>query len=737
MSDLTIISETVEKTESVPVNGKRARDDHGRFLSTKPKPPQRDLNDTSLFINRELSHIEFNRRVLQECQANHPLLERVKFLAIYSSNMDEFFMVRVSGLKQQVLLGITKRPADGLTPREQLVAIHRTVTQLFATANSWWKTQLQPQLAEAGLHVLHYDDLKKRQKQRLRDYFEREIFPVLTPLGYDPSHPFPHISNLSLNLAVMTRDPDSGEARFARVKVPASMPRLVPLKPIDPDDLLPPAVQKFVWVEQVIAANLDRLFPGMEIIAAHPFRVTRNTDMEIQEEEADDLLLTMEENLRQRHFGSVVRLELDELAPESIRQFLMTNLKIGAFDIYTTDAPLGLSSLWELHKLERPDLKDQDYIPTLPPQLRTAKNIFEVLWRQPVLLHHPYDSFSPIVDFLETAADDPDVLAIKQTLYRVGPNPPVVHALMKARENGKQVAALVELKARFDEESNIEWARALENAGVHVVYGLIGLKTHCKVTLVVRREREGIQRYVHLATGNYNSMTARIYTDLGILVRDQEFGADATELFNYLTGFSKQAAYRKFLVAPVNLRQRILELIERETAHGENGRLIFKCNSLVDAPIIRALYRASRAGVQIDLIIRGICSLRPGIPGVSENIRVTSIVGRFLEHSRIYYFQNQDEPVMYVGSADLMPRNIDRRVEILFPIEQEETRQHILQDLLQIYLRDTEKAYALQPDGTYVPKANLLEEGETLFNSQDWYLQKHAEQLADSYLKGD
>ncbi len=726
MSDTPIISETVEKAgpKTASNNGKRARDEHGRFRSTRPHLPERDLKEPSLYINRELSHIEFNRRVLYEVQANHPLLERVKFLAIYSSNMDEFFMVRVSGLKQQVLLGITKRPADGLTPREQLVAIHRTVTQLFATANNWWKTQLHPQLAEAGIHVLQYDDLKKRQKQRLRDYFEREIFPVLTPLGHDPSHPFPHISNLSLNLAVLGRDPESGETRFARIKVPASLPRLVPLKPIDPDDLLPPAVQKFVWVEQVIAANLDRLFPGVEIIAAHPFRVTRNTDMEIQEEEADDLLLTMEENLRQRHFGSVVRLELDEAAPESIRHFLTANLKVGAYDVYTTDAPLGLSSLWELHKLERPELKDSDFMPAFPAQLRTAPDIFQVLQRQPVLLHHPYDSFLPVVDFLETAAEDPNVLAIKQTLYRVGPNPPVVHALTKARENGKQVAALVELKARFDEESNIEWARALENAGVHVVYGLIGLKTHCKVTLVVRRERDGIQRYVHLATGNYNSITARIYTDLGLLAHDEDFGTDATELFNYLTGFSKQTSYRKFLVAPVNLRQRFMELIEQETTHGKNGRIIFKCNSLVDAPLIRALYKASQAGVQIELIVRGICGLRPGIPGVSENIRVTSIVGRFLEHSRIYYFHNQDDPIMYVGSADLMPRNIDRRVEVLFPIEQEEMRRHILQEMLQIYLQDTEKAYALQADGTYIPKRQLIQEGEIPFNSQAWFLEQ-------------
>ncbi|MCA9934408.1 MAG: polyphosphate kinase 1 [Anaerolineales bacterium] len=735
MSETNVL---LEVDESGKLNGKEeVIEGNGRVNAPSRPLPERDLKEPSLYINRELGQIEFNRRVFNECHDDsHPLLERAKFLAIFSSNMDEFFMVRVSGLKQQVLLGITKRPADGLTPREQLVAIHRVVTQLFAEAMRCWKEQLNPLLAEAGIQILQYDELKKRQKQRLRDYFEREIFPVLTPLAFDPSHPFPHISNLSLNLAVMTRDPDSDETRFARIKVPASMPRLVPLRPIDPDDLLPPATQKFVWVEQVIAANLDRLFPGMEVEAAYPFRVTRNTDMEIQEEEADDLLMTMEENLRQRHFGSVVRLELDENTPDVIRQFLMTNLKIGAFDIYTTDAPLGLSNLWELHRLERPELKDPNFVPSVSPLLRSGANIFKILQSNQILLHHPYDSFSPVVDFLEAAAEDPDVLTIKQTLYRVGPNPPVVHALMKARENGKQVAALVELKARFDEESNIEWARALENAGVHVVYGLIGLKTHCKVTLVVRRERDGIHRYLHLATGNYNSITARIYTDLGLLMYDEAFGADATELFNYLTGFSKQESYRKFLVAPVNLRQQLMALIEREIEYGENGRLIFKFNALVDPQMIRALYQASQAGVQVDLIVRGICCLRPGVPGVSDNIRVISIVGRFLEHSRIYYFHNQGNADMYVGSADLMPRNIDRRVEVLFPIESEETREHILHDILESYLRDTQKAHALQSDGTYTPKITQLEEGEQPFSSQAWFLQEHAQYLQE-YIGGD
>ena len=688
-------------------------------------PPEVDLRNPSLYINRELSQIEFNRRVLNECMnPAHPLLERVKFLAIFSSNIDEFFMVRVSGLKQQLLLGVTETPADGLTPREQLVAVHRTMTALTAQVTACWKEHLLPKLENAGIIVTNYQDLKRRQQKKLGDYFEREIFPVLTPLAFDVARPFPHISNLSLNLAAVIRDPETGVEHFARIKVPASLPRLVPLTPLDPDEHLPPSAQKFVWVEQVIAANLEHLFPGMEIVAAYPFRITRNNDMEIQEEEADDLLLTMEENLRQRHFGFCVRLEVEEDTPEDIRDILTTNLGVGAYDTYTIDGPLGLSSLWELHKLALPDLKDPSFQPGLPTALRSTDSIFATMRRGSVLLHHPYESFLPVVDFISAAAEDPDVLAIKQTLYRVGPNPPIVKALMQARENGKQVAVLVELKARFDEESNIEWARALETAGVHVVYGLIGLKTHCKVSLVVRRERDGIRRYVHLSTGNYNTVTARIYTDLGFMTCDEEIGADATELFNYLTGYSKQTDYRKFLVAPVNLRHNLMRFIERETEHGENGRIIIKSNSLVDSSLIRALYRASQAGVKIDLIIRGICCLRPGVPGVSDNIRVLSIVGRFLEHSRIYYFHNQGDYDLYLGSADMMPRNIDRRVEVLFPIKNEQLQQEIVENILKIELQDTAQGHWLQANGTYVPASTLQEDSAPLFNSQLYLLNR-------------
>jgi polyphosphate kinase len=690
-----------------------------------------DLKDPSLYINRELSHIEFNRRVLHETEANHPLLEKAKFLAIYNSNMDEFFMVRVSGLRQQMRLGVTSTPPDGLLPREQLANIHRTLTQLFAESNSIWREQLKPALHDAGIQVLNYSDLSRSQKGKFRSYFDRDVFPVLTPLAFDPSRPFPHISNLSLNLAIQIRDPQTGEVHFARLKVPATLPRLVPLTRMDADALSTPSVQKFVWLEQLITANLDRLFPGVEILAAHPFRVTRNSDMELQEEEADDLLIMMEENLRQRHFGSVVRLEIDDNMPPAMRDLLMINLEVESYDVYTTEGPLGLSSLWELHRLERPDLKDKPFQPRLPASLRSGEGIFSVLRQREVLLHQPYESFVPVINLLETAAADPDVLAIKITLYRVGTNPPIVNALARARQNGKQVAAVVELKARFDEESNIHWAQELESAGVHVAYGLIGLKTHCKVMLIVRRERDGIRRYVHLSSGNYNSTTARLYTDTGFMSRDDELGADASDLFNFLTGYSRHTDYRKFLVAPVSIRRRLLEMIKREEALGPNGRIILKCNSLVDGEMIRALYRASQAGVKIDLIIRGICCLRPGIPGVSENIQVMSIVGRFLEHSRIYYFHNAGEPELYMGSADLMPRNLDRRVEVLFPIEDPDLRRDVVENLLAVSLRDTEKSHILQADGRYVPRRYLIDSDTPLFNSQEWFLNGAPEVIVD------
>ncbi len=684
-----------------------------------------NLDDSQYYINRELSTIEFNRRVLLESlNTEHPLLERVKFSAIYSNNMDEFFMVRVASIRQQMLVGAQNNNADGLTPREQLVTIQKIVTDLLKTQSDSWRNDLKPKLEAERVHIRHYDQLSKGQKKRLAAYFETEIFPVLTPLAFDPGHPFPHISNLSLNLAVVIRRPQDGETHFARVKVPNTLPRLVNLKPFNEDKLVLSTKQEYVWFEEVIIANLARLFPGMEIVAAHPFRVTRNTDVELQEDEADDLLQTMEENLRQRHFGFVVRLEVAKTIPDWILDILIANLETDRFAVYMVDGPLGLNGLFQLMKLDRPELKDPPYTPKVPLPLRTGESVFSVLRRQDILLHHPYDSFRAVVDFIVAAAEDPKVLAIKQTLYRVGPNPLIVKALMRARENGKQVTVLVELKARFDEESNIEWARALENSGVHVVYGLIGLKTHAKVCLVVRREREGVRRYVHMGTGNYNESTARIYTDIGFLTTDREICADVSELFNYLTGYSNQDQYRKCLVAPVTLRAGLIDLIQSETKLGKKGKIIFKVNHLVDAGIVKALYRASQAGVTVELMIRGVCSLRPGIPGVSDNIRVLSTVGRFLEHTRIFYFHNQGDPKIVVGSADMMGRNLDRRVELKFPIEDSLLKQEIIDNILAIYWQDTAKSYELMADGTYVPVRNRIKKENELFSSQDWYVKK-------------
>lgn len=682
-----------------------------------------DLDNPSYYINRELSTIEFNRRVLMESMdSDHPVLERTKFNAIFSSNMDEFFMVRVSGIRQQVELGIPESSADGLLPREQLVSIHRAVDELNTLQMHNWRDTLEPELAQNGIQILKYEDIKSKQKKTVARYFEQELFPVLTPLAFDPGHPFPHISNLSLNLAVVVRDPKQGDTHFARVKVPSTLPRLVPLNPLDPDDFDQPKVQKFVWLEDVITANLHRLFPGMEIEEAHSFRVTRNSDIELQEDEADDLLSTMEENLRKRPFGFVVRLEIASSCPDRIRELLRNNLEATPLDVYTIDGPLGMSSMFQLMAIDRPELKDPPLNPTIPPPFRSGDNIFRTLRRQDALLHHPYDSFSPVINLIEEAALDRNVLAIKQTLYRVESGSPILEALIRARQNGKQVTVLVELKARFDEESNIEWARALENAGVHVVYGLIGLKTHSKVTLVVRREREGLRRYVHLGTGNYNASTARIYTDLGFFTTDPDICTDVSELFNVLTGYSNQSDYRKLLVAPVSARQNLTKMIERETALGERGKITFKINHLVDAKMIKALYRASMAGVKIDLSIRGICCLRPGLPGVSDNITVRSTIGRFLEHTRILYFGNNGRPKLFAGSADLMPRNLDRRIEAIFPIENDVLKKEVIEHVLNIYKKDTAKSYILKPGGQYIPIAQEIPAEDELFSAQKWYL---------------
>jgi len=559
-----------------------------------------NLSAPSLYINRELSLLEFQRRVLEEARdEKNPLLERLKFLAIFGSNMDEFFMVRVSGIRKQIESKVTKLSEDGLTPREELAVIRKTVEGLYKEAQQSFQRKIMPSLDKEGIHVLEYQKLSKAQKERADAYFKEVIYPILTPLALDPGHPFPHISNLSLNLAIVIRD-KKGNEKFARLKVPDTLPRLIPIKKssggVRKDGTIP-FHHYFVWLEQVIAANLGDLFPGLEVVAAHPFRIIRDADVEIQELEADDLLETMQQSIRKRKFGSVVQVAVYSSMPEEIRALLIENLEVNPTDVDVMTHPLGLVNLWQLYNsVERHDLKYPQYIQRIPKPLRsleTPEQIFDVIRAENVLLHHPYESFAPVVDFLHTAARDPNVLAIKQTVYRVGANSPVVAALLEAAERGKQVAVLMELKARFDEESNIGWARALEDAGVHVVYGLVGLKTHCKVTMVVRREGDGIRRYLHLATGNYNAVTSRIYEDIGMFTCDDEVGADATDLFNYLTGYSTKKEYKKLLVAPVNLRERIAELIRREIAHasaGHKASLIFKMNSLVDMEVIQLLY---------------------------------------------------------------------------------------------------------------------------------------------------
>ncbi|MCB0215508.1 MAG: polyphosphate kinase 1 [Caldilineae bacterium] len=685
-----------------------------------------DLDDPTYYLNRELGQVAFNARVLEEADdPNNPLLERVKFLAITESNTDELFMVRVAGLKQQVEAGVLSESPDGLSPAEQLAAVRKASYKLLKAARVTWQ-ELKPALAQAGVIVLDHAELNDKQRASAESSFDELIFPVLTPLAFDPSRPFPHISNLSLNLAVVVRD-SAGELRFARLKVPASLPRLVPLKRSSGSvrrDGTVPHNHYFVWLEQLIAAHLDRLFPGMEIVESHAFRVTRDADNAIQDLEADDLLETIEQSVRERRFANLVRLEVDATMSDEILELLVTELEMDPLDIYALDAPLGLSDLMGLYGVDRHDLKDPPFVPFVPPSMElTGARMFELLRRQDSLLHHPYDAFAPVVGFLRSAAADPDVLAIKQTLYRVGRNSPVVGALLDAREQGKQVAVVVELKARFDEESNIEWARRLEAEGVHVIYGLLGLKTHAKMALVVRKEGESIRRYVHLGTGNYNHATAGLYTDLGLFTCDPDIGADASELFNHLTGYSAAHRFRKLLVAPINLRSRFEAMIRREIEHSQAGRpahLIFKCNSLVDPGVIALLYAASRAGVRIDLVIRGICCLRPGVPGLSDTIRVISIVGRFLEHSRIFYFENGGQPQAYVGSADLMPRNIDRRVEVLFPVEDPTLIARLRNELLDVALADTAKARELRYNGSYVRVQPAA--GSEPFNSQEWFM---------------
>jgi polyphosphate kinase len=663
-----------------------------------PRRATRERHAPALpYVNRELSWLDFNARVLHEAtDKRNALLERVRFLAIFASNLDEFFQVRVAGVKQQIAAGHSRAAPDGLQPAEALAAIRTRLLPLIALHSETAGT-IRRQLAEHGIRIVRYDQRPERHLE-LRQEFIDGIFPVLTPLAVDPGHPFPYISSLSLSLAVTVRDPETGERRFARIKVPPVLPRLVGV-----------GVRTYILLEQVIAANLDLLFPGMEIVEHHLFRVTRNADFEVEEDEADDLLLAIEEELRKRRFGEAVRLEVERSMPEETRALLQRGLGVSADDCYEVAGTLDLTCLFEIAELDIPSLQPEPWKPVTPARLQPPDpdeepDVFAAIRESDILVHHPYESFANSTQkLLELAADDPDVLTIKQTLYRTSGDSPIVRSLIRAAERGKQVVVLVELKARFDEEANIGWARALERAGAHVVYGVVGLKTHSKTLLIVRREGRGLRRYVHIGTGNYNTRTARIYVDLGLLTCRSSLGADVTDLFNYLTGLSRQRTFRKLLVAPYGLREGIIALIDREIEHqaaGRGGRIILKMNAIVDPAVIEALYRASQAGVPIDLLVRGICSIRAGMPGVSETIRVRSIVGRFLEHSRIFYFRNGGDETYLIGSADMMERNLDRRVEAVAPVE-DQALQARLRDVLELMLRDDRRAWELGADGVW------------------------------------
>lgn len=660
----------------------------------------------ALYLNRELSWLEFNARVLHEAMDERtPLLERLKFLAIFSTNLDEFFMVRVAGLRRQVAAGVQLSGPDAISPQEVLDRIHLRVAELSARQREILHQVVLPQLAERGVRLVGMGDLTQAEWATVDQFFESQVFPVLTPLAVDPGHPFPYISNLSLSLAVRLRDPETGVEQFARVKVPKSLPRWVSFgRP-----------HHFVPMEDVIGANLGALFPGMDIVGWHAFRVTRYSDLDLGSiEENEDLLSTIEEQVFRRRFGEVVRLEVQGGMPAELRELLATELHdvddpvapLSARDVHDGGPLLELGDLMTLAGLDLPELHDRPFTPLTPLELRDeSRSFFDVIRERDILVHHPFDSFPATVErFLEEAAQDPNVLAIKLTLYRTSGETAIVRALSEAAQAGKQVAVLVELQARFDEANNITWARTLESFGVHVTYGLPGLKTHSKIALVVRREPEGIRRYVHIGTGNYNSKTARFYTDIGLFSCSPSLGADLTDLFNLLTGYSRQRLYRKLLVAPANMRARFMELIARETAHaraGKPARIIAKMNALVDVDVINALYDASRAGVQVDLVIRGICCLRPGLPGTSDTIRVISVIGRFLEHSRIWHFHNDGQPEYYIGSADWMPRNLDRRVEVVVPVE-DPAHHARLKKVLDTCVADNRQAWELRPDGSYV-----------------------------------
>ena len=677
------------------------------------------------FFNRELSLLEFHARVLEEAlDESNPLLERLKFISIFASNLDEFFMIRVSGLKEEVEQGITTLSADGLTPRQQLSKIRERVIALLKIEEECLRNQILPQLKAAGLELSRYESLNADEKESLKQYFSEQVFPVLTPLAVDPSHPFPYISPLSLNIGVMVERPADysiadGRRRegkiFVRIKVPSIVSPLVPVNE---------SSTKFVLVEELIEANIQSLFPGMIVGDCHLFRVTRDADIEIREEEAEDLLSVIQEELRKRRFGLPVRLEVSAGMPAEMRDYLSTSLGLDNEDIYQISEALTVQAIGKLTDVDRPDLKDLPFQARVPEWFASHDTIFAAIKERDRLLHHPYDSYDCVTGFINEAVEDPDVVAIKICLYRTGPDSPIPPALIRAAEKGKQVTALIELKARFDEEHNIEWARKLDEAGVHVVYGILGLKTHGKLTLIVRREDTELKRYVHIASGNYNPTTSCTYTDLGLFTVDPDVGRDATELFNYLTGFSRQFNYQKLLVAPINLREKLNALFDREIAHkkaGRPARIIAKLNRLADKQIIEKLYEVSQAGIKVDLIVRGICMLRPGIAGLSENIRVRSVVGRFLEHSRVFYFANGGDDDLYIGSADWMSRNLKHRIEVVAPVADMDSKRFLKDVLLDAYFRDNAKARELQPDGCYLP----ISSGRSHpFNSQTFFMRR-------------
>src|SRR6266704_3539368 len=680
-------------------------------LQSGPESPE------YLLLNRETSLVEFFRRVLdQALDEASPLLERLRFLAIFSHVLDEFFMIRISALKEEIDEGWVQPSPDGMTPADQLREIRKRLEPMYAEQMCCLKEQVLPQLASEGIVLASYASLSEAEQSKLDSYFDRNVFPVLTPLAVDPAHPFPYISGLSLNLGLVVEPEKEGErneTRFVRIKVPRV---LRPLVKVDESHT------RFVFLSDLIAANARKLFAGVRVSESHVFRVTRDADIELRDDEADDLLKALKQELRQRRFGAPVRLEVSSTMPPAMVRYLSRSLELSSEDVYVVDGPLNISELTMLCELNRPDLKYRPLRIAVPPKFHEKKSIFKIIREGDVLLHHPYTAYSTVTDFVRAAANDPDVLAIKICLYRTGQQSRLAEALVQAGEKGKQVTALIELKARFDEENNIRWAERLERAGVHVVYGLLGLKTHCKLTLIVRREGSALRRYVHIATGNYNPTSSSTYTDLGIFTADEDIGEDATEFFNYLTGYSQQKNYRKLLISPVNLREQLTGLIERETTHAKAGRparIIAKLNRLADAKIIESLYEASQAGVSIDLIIRGICMLRPGVAGLSENIRVRSIVGRFLEHSRLTYFANDGNEEIYIGSADWMVRNLNRRVEIVCPIEDPQLRRFLKDEILQAYLRDNVNARELSSDGFY--KRVIRGPAEEPFDSQTYF----------------